>query len=337
MSAAGEPKQDRRIWLLSLVFSFPYGGWISGALIFAAYYGLFKTFTNPDYITVYAMIFLTGMVAYMVPIYALIINRSLQAFDALVPLMNAEPAQKREWRQSIDHKSTTWTALVVCFGLAAGAAHLMIQQWDSTASITILLSDSTASMAALGTVMIWLTIITVITSLMHNASLFYRLGRDHLRLNLLNTGELVPLAWVSVISTLSIIGAQSLLGLLILDNNSGLATMIPGFVAMGLPMLPMFILPIWSIHKRLQQAKAAELSAVQKELDKLSVEQVSLLQDHHQLAQFNTLLAYRREINGVHAWPFNLGALSRLAFYLVIPPLTWVGAALIENLVETLL
>ena len=36
-------------------------------------------------------------------------------------------------------------------------------------------------------------------------------------------------------------------------------------------------------------------------------------------------------------WPFDVGVMTRLAFYLVIPPLTWVGAALIENAVDALL
>ena len=36
-------------------------------------------------------------------------------------------------------------------------------------------------------------------------------------------------------------------------------------------------------------------------------------------------------------WPFDIGSLGRLAFYLIIPPLTWIGAALIENVVNALL
>ena len=61
------------------------------------------------------------------------------------------------------------------------------------------------------------------------------------------------------------------------------------------------------------------------------------LEQPEELTRLNDLLAYRREIAGVSEWPFDLGAMSRLGLYLVIPPLTWVGAALIENLVETLL
>ena len=53
--------------------------------------------------------------------------------------------------------------------------------------------------------------------------------------------------------------------------------------------------------------------------------------------QLVPLLNYRREIVQVSTWPFDVGNMTRLAFYLIIPPLTWAGAALIENVVTSLL
>jgi hypothetical protein len=44
-----------------------------------------------------------------------------------------------------------------------------------------------------------------------------------------------------------------------------------------------------------------------------------------------------QEISQVSTWPFDLGNIARLALYLIIPPLTWAGAALIENVVDSLL
>ncbi|MEZ5504311.1 MAG: hypothetical protein R3E50_17250 [Halioglobus sp.] len=39
----------------------------------------------------------------------------------------------------------------------------------------------------------------------------------------------------------------------------------------------------------------------------------------------------------VSEWPFDFPALLRLGLYLILPPLAWVGAALIQNLVDRLL
>jgi hypothetical protein len=45
----------------------------------------------------------------------------------------------------------------------------------------------------------------------------------------------------------------------------------------------------------------------------------------------------RREVQQVSTWPFDGTNLFRIAFYLLLIPLTWVGAALVENLVELFL
>jgi hypothetical protein len=46
------------------------------------------------------------------------------------------------------------------------------------------------------------------------------------------------------------------------------------------------------------------------------------------------LLIYRREIGRISDWPMDINVVTRLGLYLIIVPLTWVGAALIENAVD---
>jgi hypothetical protein len=55
------------------------------------------------------------------------------------------------------------------------------------------------------------------------------------------------------------------------------------------------------------------------------------------LSAITRLLLYRREIQQASEWPFDMPTLTRLGLYLILPPLTWVAAALIENLVDKLL
>ena len=49
------------------------------------------------------------------------------------------------------------------------------------------------------------------------------------------------------------------------------------------------------------------------------------------------MLTYRHEVESTSEWPFDTSVMGRLGIYLVIPPLTWVGAALIEMLLDTVL
>jgi hypothetical protein len=59
-----------------------------------------------------------------------------------------------------------------------------------------------------------------------------------------------------------------------------------------------------------------------------------LAQDRDDYARLVPLLTLRREVHGITEWPVDVGLLARLGLYLVIVPLTWIGAALIENIVD---
>ena len=326
------------IWLLRLVFQFPYGGWLSGMLIFVAILASFWTFAEFGEVGILAILFLAGMVAYIIPVYSLIIHRSEQAFDALEDLLDADIASKRRWRQSLRHRSTVWMFTTAGAGLSLGIAHSAILEMERGGSIgTIFTNSASATVTALATITVWTTLTIVITSISSNASLFYQLGCDHLRVNLLTAGDLVPLAWVSVASTLTLIGAQALFALLIFDPGAGYQALLPGFIATAIPMVPMFLLPVWSVHKRLQLAKARELQTINTQLRELTRNQDSPSTQLSELPVLTDLLNYRQAIASVHEWPFDMNAVSRLGIYLIIPPITWVGAAIIENLVENLL
>ena len=54
-------------------------------------------------------------------------------------------------------------------------------------------------------------------------------------------------------------------------------------------------------------------------------------------AALETLLKRRDRIHNLATWPLNVSMVSRLLIYGVIPPAAWVGAALMERLVEDLL
>ena len=334
--ASVEPRLYRH-WLLRLVPGFAGGGWLSGALLFGATFSLYQTISDPRYINTYSVMFLSGMVAYMIPIHALIVARSEQALDTLRPLMSLTAAQFEQRRMQLSHQSLRAHLWMSGVGLLLGLGHMLILEYGRTGTPATILSSGTAAVSAFGTVFIWLVMTNVISIIVNNAVIFYRLGRDHLRISLLHAHELVPLASVSVISTLSLIGAQALFGLLALDGDSNWITMLPGFLGTAVPMVPMFLLPVWAVHKRLQRLKSDALDAINQGLASYRGDSGRLPHNNADLGELNQLLAYRREIQSVPEWPFDLGAMSRLGLYLIIPPLTWIGAALIENLVDALL
>ena len=191
-------------------------------------------------------------------------------------------------------------------------------------------------MTYLVTLLLWLTMTTVIGALIGNAQLFGRLG-SRMRIDLLHCPARLAVAQVAVMSTLSVIGAQVLFVFLIFDAGVGWLDILPGFLTTLLPVLILFLLPVWPLHRRLQRAKRAELGLINHQLESVRSQQVTLLDDAENLSAVTRLLFYRREIQQAPEWPFDMPALTRLGLYLILPPLTWVAAALIENLVDKLL
>jgi hypothetical protein len=75
-------------------------------------------------------------------------------------------------------------------------------------------------------------------------------------------------------------------------------------------------------------------AAKARELDRLTT---SLSEMERDGERFLLLSMYRRQIADVPEWPVSAGSASRVLFYVVIPPLAWVAAALVQNLVSNVL
>ena len=91
----------------------------------------------------------------------------------------------------------------------------------------------------------------------------------------------------------------------------------------------MVLLPLASARKQIKKQKLQRLEAVDQAIRRLPNPQ-SLID----MQSLNTLLTQRAHLEKVSTWPLNLDNAGRLLFYMFIPPLTWVGAALIERLVD---
>jgi hypothetical protein len=52
------------------------------------------------------------------------------------------------------------------------------------------------------------------------------------------------------------------------------------------------------------------------------------------MEQLENLLQRRERVLAASTWPMDVGTLRRFVFYIIISPLAWVGAALVESLLE---
>ena len=97
------------------------------------------------------------------------------------------------------------------------------------------------------------------------------------------------------------------------------------------------ILPMRGVHERLRAAKHDELArvnaAIRGEPGALSG---SPLGKRDRLALAD-LLAWRAFVEAVPEWPIDISTLSRFVLYVVIPLLGWVGAALVQHVLDAAL
>ncbi len=101
-------------------------------------------------------------------------------------------------------------------------------------------------------------------------------------------------------------------------------------LALGIP----FGRPALLVRSRIRATKEAELAAVRRALagDRSALDATSI---RHLAGEFTApdLLSYEQRIQQIWEWPIQ-GSVQRILLYVMLPPLAWVLAALVERLVD---
>lgn len=315
------------------------GRWLCGAVILGALIGLFALagVFEPDSRargsrSGSAALFFSAIVAYIIPVFHFISERTVDALEVLRTNQGADSVRIQRVEARIHRKPRGWFAVVLVIGAAAAVAHNLLLD-RSSGDLPADSSRSTADTAVmLGTTLIWLVMTLVVSALMDNARMLAGLARE-VRIQLLNPERLRPFASIAVLSTLALIGAQAAFPILMIDGDVSLVAFIPGLIATAVPMVLIAIWPIWPLHRRLAETRRSLLDDLNRRIANAPPPDPS---QPETLARLAPLLSYRREIQDASEWPFDLGTMTRLGLYLIIPPLTWVGAALIERVVDAI-
>lgn len=340
LTALGDPLQtaqmNRKIWLLTLVPRVRHGrvltfGVLLTALL-AAYAGA-GMFEDGSTAPPAVAVFFSVILAYIVPVFHYITERTATALTELAPL-TPDPTRTLAMAENVGRRTVISQLITFSIGLAAGCLHHRLLSGSFAAAIENSFFNAPNAALGISTLLVWIVLMTAIFALMRNARLFAALGRA-MHIDLLTPRAYTPFARVAVSSTLAIIGAQAAFPIMWIDADASAIATIPGLIATSIALVFLFALPIASIHRAIASAKRAELDR----LDDLIRDTSLALPGRHdrvRLEQLNPLLAYRREIEDVSEWPFDTSVAGRLALYLIIPPLTWIGAALIEMLIDDL-
>ena len=321
-----------RIWLLALVPNVSGGRWITGLTIFALLITMFSlagvfAADAPAYAAPGVSLFFAAILSYIIPVVHFISERAQRALQDLAGPLRLDAESLAEETRRVSHRSRRWTLLCGSAGIIAAGAHnvLLFSFVDTTFQGGV---DALGLSNLIGGALVWIVMTFAITSLVDIAIQFNRLARKA-EVDLLDPSAMTPFGHVAVISTLAMIGAQASFPLMWIDQISSAVTMVPGLVATALPMVLMFALPVWPVHRRIAAAKLAELQRIRGWIESARGGNAGPAEPQA-LQRLAPLLSYRNEIEHLSEWPFNATLLTRLGFYLIIPPLTWLGAALME-------
>ena len=163
------------------------------------------------------------------------------------------------------------------------------------------------------------------SSQMFDHSIKYDLAIDLLRIDRLNVigrnRARTALIWFAVAATIC---------LFFVGDNMASSTFLTLFFSAGMGLWT-FLRPMEHVHRRIRQAKEAELEKVRKSLSDLR-EQAASQSDA--ATRLQGLLAYEKRIEDVREWPFDQTTALRVSAYILIPAVPWFGQAIVQYFVE---
>lgn len=319
------------MWLLRLVPGGRAGRWWCAALLLlllSAFFSATGALNHPD--TWAGAAFFCAILAYITPVFHYVTERSEAAFDEVVSHLTLDAETIDRLRSGFSRKSGAWLMVNTSLGILTWVLHSRLLAGSFDEMFATITRDPLNFSMAVGPLPVWVFMFCAMHALLDNARIFRGLTRS-VEIDLLDTTILTPFGRMAVASTLVVIGAQALFPIMWLGTDTNPWTYIPGLFGTGLPLFYLFIAPVWPLHQRLRQLKRVELGRLGADI---RARRASDQGDPERDGALSTLLVYRREIADANEWPFDLSIIARFGVYLIIVPLTWIGAALIENLVD---
>ncbi|MGI9295741.1 MAG: hypothetical protein ACR2PS_17305 [Pseudomonadales bacterium] len=160
-----------------------------------------------------------------------------------------------------------------------------------------------------------------------------RTAKQIRHIDLFDTSMVKPYAQQGVRSSLLAVVSLSISANLWLDPNSPAIATATTLVLLVAAAVLALLLPTWGIHLRLKASKQSELNQIRKAIA-LRRDPVTRSVDDAQ--QLRADLALERRLMEMSEWPFDAGSYGRVALYIMLGLGSWVGAALVERLLESL-
>jgi hypothetical protein len=216
--------------------------------------------------------------------------------------------------------------LATTAGVVAGLLHS-----ELLGAFNLPAAYATASVTA--TVLLWVVMNWSVPFLIRNALLFADLGRQATP-DLLRPTRHAGFGAAALRPALFIIAVLCAYPLLLIGDENGLRNATLLGVAASVISLPLiFALPLRGIRRRIREQRTATLSELDRRLDQITGGDIAR-SSAEDLFELDAVLDMRERVARAPAWPLDLAGVRRILLYVVLPPLTWAAAAIVEMLID---
>lgn len=160
-----------------------------------------------------------------------------------------------------------------------------------------------------------------------------RTARQVSHIDLFDTSGVKPYAQQGVRTSLLAVISLSISSNLWLDPSSPAIASGTTVVLLIVATVLALLLPAWGIHLRIKVTKQSELKQIRKAIALRRDPDTRSVDDAQQL---RADLALERRLLEISEWPFDAGTYGRVILYIMLGLGSWVGAALVERLLESL-
>ena len=186
-----------------------------------------------------------------------------------------------------------------------------------------------------GTVMLWVFMNMTLAKLFMNARVFSRLGAlaDP---DLLRPSRHAPFGSAALRPALFLIGTLCAYVLLFIGDTQPIDSAV--FLGAILSLLALFgivALPLRGIRRRIRERRDQILRELDARLEAYSAANLAAVPPDD-LRDMDTILDMRERVAQAPGWPLDLAGVRRILLYIVLPPLTWAAAALVEMYIDGL-
>lgn len=268
---------------------------------------------------------LIAMPSYFVVTTIVVTRRSMSLLELLRSIV-PDPRLADDALASIRNVSSRRILIGSVIGLGMGAFNFLLYP----ETLYALLESRTPSIDITHSLLqffLWWIIGVILWHRLAVARSFARLG-EIVSFDIFQLDRLRPLARAGMNDVLLIAGAVALSPLQALDAEFRLGNYSFALLVAIPTSLTLLAIPLRPIHRRIVHDKKIRLARIEAAIERTRNDPAQ-----ENLADLEALLSHRDRLHDQPTWPFSTALASRLVFYLVIPPIAWVGAAFVEQLV----